>query len=101
MNKADLAGFVLADEDGLCIATAGDDIACDEVAAYLPVVGQKVNQFEGVLFGPKVQWNIKMQKLEVAGIQLFLCAIGESEARNDQLDRSAAGVSRILNPLVA
>lgn len=101
MQKAQLAGFVLADEDGLCLASAGDNDACDEVAAHMPIFGQKVANFEGILYGDSVQWDIQMQKMQVGEVNLYLCAIGNSEARNDQMQRSLAGVTRILDPMPA
>ncbi|MBL4633581.1 MAG: hypothetical protein JKY56_06905 [Kofleriaceae bacterium] len=101
MHKANLSGFVLADEDGLCLASAGDDDACDEVAAHLPIFGQKVPTFEGVLYGASVQWDIQMERLQIGDIRLYLCAIGASDARNDQMQRSMAGVTRILDPMLA
>ena len=98
LRRADLTGMILADEEGVCLATAGDDHACDEIAAHLPMMGRKVNRFEGVLFGPEAQWDIHMKRFTVEGTNLYLCAIGEGEARNDQLDQSMNGVSRILMP---
>tara|TARA_R110002096_G_scaffold143328_1_gene299076 strand:+ start:28520 stop:28894 length:375 start_codon:yes stop_codon:yes gene_type:complete len=98
LRRADLTGMILADEEGVCLATAGDDHACDEIAAHLPMMGRKVDKFEGVLFGPEAQWNIHMKRFTVEGINLYLCAIGDGEARNDQLDHSMMGVTRILMP---
>jgi len=96
LQNADLEGMILADEDGVCLATAGDAPACDEIAAQLPIMGRKVNQFEGVLFGPAMRWEIQMKRLNVEGSDLYLCAVGESAARNDQLQQSMNGVARIL-----
>jgi len=98
LRRADLEGMVLADEEGMCLATAGNNHACDEIAAHLPLMGRKVKQFEGVLFGPAVQWDIQMERFEVDGSSLYLCAIGEGDARNDQLQHSMNGVTRILMP---
>ncbi len=98
LRRAELEGMVLTDEDGVCLATAGDDHACDEIAAHLPMMGRKVGVFEGVLFGPEAQWDIQMKRFSVEGTDLFLCAIGEGEARNDQLQQSIDGVARILMP---
>jgi hypothetical protein len=98
LKRAELEAFVLTDEAGVCLAAAGDSHACDEIAAHLPLVGRKVGQFEGVLYGPAAQWDVQMQTFEVEGAQLYLCAIGESESRGAQLNQSARGVSRILMP---
>jgi len=101
LRRANLSGFVLADDDGVCLAAAGDSHACDEIAAHLPMVGRKAPNFEGVLFGPAVQWDVQMQSLEIEGSNLYLCAIGQSDARRDQLQHSMGAVSRILMPAAA
>jgi hypothetical protein len=99
LKRAELEGFVLTDEGGVCLAAAGDSHACDEIAAHLPLVGRKVGEFEGVLFGPGAQWDVQMRRFEVEGTRLFLCAIGESQSRKTQLAQSVEGVSRILMPV--
>ena len=101
LKRAELDGFVLTDEGGVCLAAAGDSHACDEIAAHLPLVGRKVKDFEGVLYGPGAQWEVQMRGFEVEGTQLFLCAIGDSKGRESQLAHSVNGVSRILMPAAA
>jgi hypothetical protein len=101
LRSADLTGFVLTDDGGMCLAAAGDSLACDEIAAHLPLMGRKVGEFEGILFGPGTQWDVQMRRFEVEGTDLYLCAIGESEARNDQMQQSLDGVARILMPAAA
>ncbi len=98
MRRADLTGMILADAEGVCLASVGDNDACDEIAAHLPMVSRKVDTFEGVLYGPEAQWDIHMKSFNVEGMDLFVCAIGAGDARNDQLDLSMNGVSRILMP---
>lgn len=101
LKNTELTGLVLTDDGGICIAAAGQDFACDEIAAHLPLVGRKAREFEGILFGPGAQWDVHMRRFEVEGTELYLCAIGASEARNDQLAHSIDGVSRILMPATA
>ncbi len=98
LSNAKLQGLVLADDDGVCLAAAGDNRACNEIAAHLPLLGRKVNEFEGILFGPEAQWDVQMRRFDVEGSNLYLCAIGGSEVRNDQLEQSLGGVARILMP---
>lgn len=98
LQSARLEGLVLTDDDGICLAAAGDDNACDEIAAQLPLMGRKVDEFEGVLFGPEQRWEIEMRRFDVEGANLYLCAIGGSASRKDQLEHSIGGCSRILNP---
>jgi hypothetical protein len=101
LNRAELEGFVLTDDGGVCLAAAGDSHACDEIAAHLPLMGRKVGEFEGVLYGPGAQWDVQMRRFEVEGTQLYLCAIGESAGRESQMAHSVNGVSRILMPAAA
>ena len=101
VNKGQLDGMVLADDEGVCLAAAGDTDACQEIAAQLPLVGRKVPQFAGVLFGDASAWDIAIRRIELLGSELYLCAIGDSLSRQDQLERSVGGVSRILLPKAA
>lgn len=100
-RAAKLRGIVLSDEDGVCLAAAGDTDACDEVAARLPLVGRKVPEFEGILLAPEQAWDVVMRRFQVHGAPLFVCAIGGSgdkRARTEQLDKTIGGASRILAP---
>lgn len=90
--------MVLADEEGVCLAAAGDNHACNEIAAHLPLMGRKVSEFEGVLYGPEVHWDVKMQRFEVDDMKLYLCAVGDSSERTEQLESSLNGIGRILQP---
>ena len=101
LKRAKLEGMVLADEEGVCLAAAGDDQACDEIAAHLPIMGRKVGTFEGILFGPSSKWDIQMRRFDVEGTNLYMCAIGDSQIRDNQLAQSIDGVSRILLPQAA
>lgn len=101
LKRAELEGFVLTDDGGVCLAAAGDSHACDEIAAHLPLMGRKVGEFEGVLYGPGAQWDVQMRRFEVEGTQLYLCAIGEGSGRDSQMAHSVNGVSRILMPAAA
>jgi hypothetical protein len=97
-QEADLAGMVLADEDGCCLAASGDGSACNEVAAQMPLLGRKVAEFEGVLYSLEEQYDIKMRRFDFFGADLYMCAIGESRQRDNQLDHGIGGVARILQP---
>ena len=92
-----LEAIVLSDEDGLCLAAAGDQDTCDELAANLPFVGSKAPNFEGVLFSPTKAWKVGVKRFEVMGTELYLCvAGGRGSARDKELMRSLGGVARIL-----
>jgi len=95
-KDAALDGLILADDDGVCLATSGDPNACDEVAARLPFIGRKVPAFEGVMLGTDTGWRIRMRRIEISGADLYLCAIGDGDDHQAILTRSARGVSRII-----
>jgi hypothetical protein len=92
-----LAAMVLADGDGLPLASSGDDYACEEVAGKMVIVARKIRHFAGTLIGPGQRWDVQMQKLEVDGNELVLCAVGgDAETRERSLVRAGGGVQRIL-----
>ena len=93
-----IEAMVVADGDGLPLAAAGDIYACDEVAARMCSVGAKIREFNGTLMSGRTHWDVQMQKLDVDGSELLVCAVGgTAEARKKQIARGAAGALRILN----
>ncbi len=96
-RAARLTGMVLSDRDGLTLATAGDSKACREIAARLPLLGQKTERFEGVLYSAEADWEICMERFHAANSELYLCAIGgRADQRVPQVQHSRQGVTRIL-----
>jgi hypothetical protein len=94
---AGLEAMVLADGDGLPLASAGDDHACEEIAGKIAIVARRIRDFAGTLIGPGQRWDIQMTKFEIDGSELVLCAVGGSaEDRKRQISRSLGGVQRIL-----
>ncbi|MBA3538496.1 MAG: hypothetical protein H0T79_02605 [Deltaproteobacteria bacterium] len=89
--------MVVADEDGMPLASSGDTYACDEVAARMVLVGTRIKEFAGTLLGQGVQWNVQMAKVEIEGTELLVCAVGgTAEQRTRQIARGASGALRIL-----
>jgi hypothetical protein len=89
--------MVVADGDGLPLASSGDTYACDEVAARMVLVGTRIKEFNGTLLGAGHQWQVQMVKVEVDGSELLVCAVGgTAEARKRQIARGAEGALRIL-----
>ena len=89
--------MVVADDDGLPLAAAGDAYACDEVAARMVLVGARIREFNGTLLGSGCRWDVQMKKVQVDGSELLVCAVGGSAAqRNKQIARGAEGAKRIL-----
>ena len=92
-----IQAMVVADSDGLPLAAAGDEYACDEVAARMVLVGPKIRTFDGTLLGQGARWDVQMTKVAIDGSELLVCAVGGSaEARKKQIARGAAGALRIL-----
>jgi predicted regulator of Ras-like GTPase activity (Roadblock/LC7/MglB family) len=89
--------MVVADADGLALASSGDRDACDEVAATMAQVGARTDAFSGTLLGGGQRWDVAMTKLQIEGGPLLVCAIGgSSDSRARQLTRGARGAARIL-----
>ena len=93
-----IEAMVVADGDGLPLASAGDRFACDEVAVRIVKVGARIHEFNGVLLGSGTRWDVQMQKVMVDGSELLVCAVGGTAAqRKKQIARGASGALRILN----
>jgi predicted regulator of Ras-like GTPase activity (Roadblock/LC7/MglB family) len=89
--------MVVADEDGLALASSGDARACDEVAASMAHVAARADAFSGTLLGDGQRWDVQMTKVVVDGSPLLVCAVGGSAVeRRRQVDRGARGTLRIL-----
>ncbi|MBA3817437.1 MAG: hypothetical protein H0X17_00970 [Deltaproteobacteria bacterium] len=92
-----MEAMVVADGDGLPLASSGDTYACDEVAARMVLVGPRIKEFDGTLLGEGQRWDVQMMKVEIEGTELLVCAVGgTSDARRRELARGAAGALRIL-----
>src|SRR5688572_14365586 len=68
--------MVVADRDGLPLASSGDTYACDEVAARIVLVGSRIKEFDGTVLGPGSSWQVQMVKIDVSGSELVVCAVG-------------------------
>lgn len=89
--------MVVADGDGLPLASSGDTDACDEVAASMACVGARASEFSGTLLGHGRSWEVEMRKVRVDDSDLLVCTVGGSlEQRQRQLTRGATGTLRIL-----
>lgn len=97
LQESDLEGLVLTDDNGVCLALAGNEYACREIAAHVPLIGRTQGGFEGVVYGPDTGWDVAMHRFPIEGTSLYLCAIGQSADRTVQLASSIGGVSRILH----
>jgi hypothetical protein len=92
-----IQAMVLADDNGMALASSGDPYACDEVAARIVLIGSRIKEFNGTLFGGGFRWDVQMMKVDVEGGELLVCAVGGSaEQRRRQIKRGADGARRIL-----
>ena len=92
-----IEAMVVADGDGLPLASSGDTYACDEVAARMVLVGSRIREFDGTLLGDGHRWDVQMMKVDVEGSELLVCAVGGSATqRRRQIARGAEGALRIL-----
>lgn len=96
-RAAKLNAMVLADEDGLCVASSGN-MPNDEIAVYTAMLGNKVENFEGMLYSKDNCFNVRIRRFSLGDQRLFLCAVGGGgEARANEIHRSLGGVQRILS----
>jgi hypothetical protein len=92
-----MQAMVVADADGLPLATSGDRHACDEVAASMVHIVARTPAFSGTLLGGGQRWDVDMTRILVDGSPLVVCAVGGSaQQRQRQLARGASGTLRIL-----
>jgi hypothetical protein len=96
-ERAMLEAMILADENGLCLAASGEPSICEEFAVHAAMVCEDTASFAGTVLSPARRWDVSMQRFEIEGVPLYLCAIGgEMNERAQEIDRSMGGVSRIL-----
>jgi hypothetical protein len=94
-DRARLEALVLADDDGLVVASAGDAAVCREVAAHAPLLARSIL---GVDLPPLLRGaEVAIRVVEVHGQPLYLASVGGGVARDALLAHSARGVHRILN----
>jgi hypothetical protein len=99
-QDAELTAMVIADDYGMCLASAGAVGTCSEIAARLPMLGRKAGDFEGVLLGSLGKQGgvpVAMKRIKIDGTDLFACAVGGNASHHAaQLSRAELGLRRIL-----
>src|SRR5689334_13728739 len=80
-----LDAMVIADETGTCLAYAGSDDTCGEIAARAPLLGRKTWRFRGVLLSAAGHLAVVMRRFELDGHPFFICAAGASDERSEIL----------------
>jgi len=94
-DRGRLEAVVLADDDGLSLATAGDPAVCRELAAYAPLWAKSIM---GVPLPPLLRGaEIAVRVVHVHGQALYMATVGGGVARDALLSHSLSGVQRILS----
>jgi hypothetical protein len=98
-REAELDTIVVADTSGLVVAGAGTWAACEELAAYAPLLAQ--GDSDGI-YGPErsrlaqLASEVDVKPIDVDGQTVLLCVRG-AQRRATSVDRAATGVARILS----
>jgi hypothetical protein len=90
--------MVVADDAGLVVAGAGAWAACEELAAYAPLLAQGQWSEPGSADRTRIatlRELVDVQPVEVDGQRMLLCARGGT-MRGAAMARAAKGVARIL-----
>lgn len=100
-RDAAMDAVVLADETGCLVAGAGAWPACEELAAYAPLIGR--DGLRSIVSARVALVSAQAAHLafEIDGQQVWLCGRGGSEGRRAALERARVGISRILGAQAA
>ncbi|MGM0558576.1 MAG: hypothetical protein ACQEVA_19480 [Myxococcota bacterium] len=100
-----LESFVLGDNNGLVLASAGEDIDASVLAAFAPVLHKHRGEAsrESVLskvasMMPEADLDtLRIRPFMIDGEMLFLCSLGERSMRGEAgLYRAVTGIRRIM-----
>lgn len=89
-----LDALVLADSDGLLIASAGDREVCVALGALAPLGPRSAGY---PCLRDMAGGDVTVRTLTAPGYPLFLAALGGTAARDALLSTAMTGVSRILS----
>lgn len=93
-DRGRLEALVLADDDGLALATAGDPGVCRELAAIAPLWAKSIL---GIPLPPLLRGaEVAVRLVHVHNQPLYLASVGGGVARDALLSHSLSGVRRIL-----
>lgn len=105
-QDGNLDAIVVADDAGLVVAGAGAWAACEELAAYAPLLAQSVWSELGLDRDSRIaelRMDVDVQPVNVGGQTVLLCALGggmrdmaRNTTRNATMQNVASGVARIL-----
>ncbi len=96
-GEGGVTAMAVADDDGVALAEAGALDVCREVLGRVAAVAPRIQAIEWTVLGAGQPWDVSMRKFATDQGDLVVCAIGGAAAdRQRALDRSAAGVTRIV-----
>ncbi len=101
--RGSLEAIVVADADGVVVAGAGSWAACEELAAFAPLLASRAGADVGVTTGEASRVDVVRREAAVTSFQVddqevHLCARGGglAEGRAVTLAAALTGVARIL-----
>jgi hypothetical protein len=94
-----LDAIVVADASGVMVAGAGAWAACEELAAYAPLLAEAPDVMNPTTASrvESLRRQVDVKRMVVDGQEVLLCARGGA-MRTLSLDQAAFGVARILRP---
>ncbi|WP_394820662.1 hypothetical protein [Pendulispora albinea] len=103
-SDASLETLVLADPSGVVVAGAGSWAACEELAAYAPLLARIPSSEGGASFEDgsisrilAMRSEVEVRELTISGQNVFLAARGQGSGTTIAMDHAAQGISRILS----
>ncbi|AUX24870.1 hypothetical protein SOCEGT47_054100 [Sorangium cellulosum] len=96
--EANLDVVVLVDDSGCLVAGAGAWPACEELAAYAPLLANR-DAVQSAAVDSRIAvltQDVEVQSLSVEGAEVLLCGRGGTAARAASIARAAEGCLRIL-----
>jgi len=92
-SDGELDAMVVAIDNGLIVAGAGERSVCEALGAVAPLLGTP--SFNGRVPGPLVGQSIDVRSISLEGETVYVAAAGRSMSE-ECLARSIGGVRRIL-----
>jgi hypothetical protein len=92
-SDGELDAMVVAIDNGLIVAGAGERSVCEALGAVAPLMGSPT--FDGRVPGALVGQPIDVRAISLEGETVYVAAVGRS-ANDDWVTRSIGGVRRIL-----
>jgi hypothetical protein len=96
--EAGLDAVVLVDDTGCLVAGAGAWPACEELAAYAPLLANRAAVGSAAV-GSRIaalEPEVEVHRLSIDGAEAVLCGRGGDPMKRGSIERAAAGCRRIL-----